>query len=176
VPGDKSQVKQESGKIGVIQKWAKAMKIEDGLVVLLDFQLSDGEGTLIDESPADEPLAYMHGEAGIVPALESELQGMSEGEAFDITIEPEDAYGEYRPEAVTKVPRASIPADWNLEIGLQVEDSTGETPPQMVTGITQEHVTLDANHVLAGLTLRFRGTVREVREATAEERESGENL
>jgi FKBP-type peptidyl-prolyl cis-trans isomerase SlyD len=148
------------------------MKIEDGLIVLLDYQLSDDEGNSIDESPADEPLAYLHGAAGIIPALESELQGMSKGEAFDITIAPEDAYGDYRPEAVTQVARANIPADWKLELGLRIEDSSGDTPPQVVTGITQEHVTLDGNHGLAGLTLRFKGTIREVREATVEERES----
>lgn len=154
------------------ENWVKTMKIKDGMVVLLDFELTDDEGNLIDKSPPDEPLAYIHGEVGIVPALESELEGKSEGESFDITIEPEDAYGDYRPEAVTRVPRSSLPQEWNLELGMQLDDPSGETPSRIVTGITAEHVTLDANHVLAGLTIRFKGTIVEVREATAEERAS----
>ncbi|MCX2980978.1 peptidylprolyl isomerase [Halieaceae bacterium IMCC14734] len=144
-------------------------KIEDGCVVSLAFTLSDDEGNILDESPDDEALVYMHGAAGIVPALEEALEGKVAGDAFDVTLLPEDAYGDYLEEAVVQIARDQVREGQPLELGMQVEDSSGQHPPRLVTGLTETTVTLDSNHPLAGLTLRFQGTVAEVRRATDEE-------
>ena len=145
------------------------MQIEAGCVVLLDFTLADGEGRVLDRSPAGEPLAYIHGGEGILPALAEALSGRGAGDAFDVTLPPEQAYGEHRFEAVSLVPRAQIPEGMVLEVGMRLEDSSGNMPPCMVTEVTPEHVMLDANHPLAGVTLRFTGSVAEVRRASQEE-------
>ena len=135
----------------------------------LAFTLSDDEGNVLDESPEGEALSYMHGAVGIVPALEAALEGKTEGYTFDVTLLTEDAYGEYLQEAVTQMPRDQIREDQPLELGMQVEDSSGREPPRLVTGITDTTVTLDDNHPLEGLTLRFQGSVLEVRQATEAE-------
>ena len=55
------------------------------------------------------------------------------------------------------VPRADIPAEIPLEVGLQLQmrAPTGQVMPVTVAAITEETVTLDANHALAGKDLTF---------------------
>jgi FKBP-type peptidyl-prolyl cis-trans isomerase SlyD len=144
------------------------MHIEDGRVVLIHYKLSDHNEKLLDESLEDEPLAYLHGAAGIIPGLEDELAGKSAGDIFDVTIDPDDAYGDHMPEAVSQVPRTQFDADLDIQPGMQFSDDTGGSLAT-VTAVDSEFVTMDANHPLAGLTLRFKGAVVEVREPTGEE-------
>jgi FKBP-type peptidyl-prolyl cis-trans isomerase SlyD len=146
------------------------MNIEDGRVVLIHYKLSDHNEKLLDESPEDEPLAYLHGAAGIIPGLEDELAGKSAGDIFDVTIDPDDAYGDHMPEAVSQVPRAQFDADLDIQPGMQFSDDTGGSLAA-VTAVDSVVVTMDNNHPLAGLTLRFQGAVVEVREPTGEELE-----
>ena len=144
------------------------MHIEDGRVVLIHYKLSDQHEKVLDESPEDEPLVYLHGAAGIIPGLEDELGGKAAGDNFDVTIDPDDAYGEHMPEAVSQVPRGQFDADLDIQPGMQFSDDIGGSLAT-VTAVDSEFVTMDNNHPLAGLTLRFQGTVVEVREPTGEE-------
>ena len=56
--------------------------------------LFDSDGKLIDASP--EPMAYLHGGyGGIFPRVENELQGKEVGQEVRLTLDPEDAFGDY---------------------------------------------------------------------------------
>jgi FKBP-type peptidyl-prolyl cis-trans isomerase SlyD len=48
-------------------------------------------------------------------------------------------------------------------------DPSGATQSYVITALSNEAVTVDGNHPLAGKTLRFQGTVVGVRAGTAEE-------
>ena len=148
------------------------MQIEDGRVVFIQYKLTDSQDNLLDESPEDEPMAYLHGAVGIVPGLEAELKGKKTGDEFDVTIAPEDAYGEHNPAAVHEVTRSSLPEGADIQVGMQVtQDSRGTQTLLTITAVGPDIVTLDANHPLAGKTLRFQGSVVDIREATPEELE-----
>lgn len=144
------------------------MQIEDGCVVLLDFTLADGEGRVLDRSPAGEPLAYIHGGEGILPALADALAGRSAGDAFDVTLPPEQAYGEHRFEAVSLVPRAQIPEGMVLEVGMRLEDSSGNMPPAW-SPKSPPNTLCWMRTTRWRVTLRFTGSVAEVRRASQEE-------
>ena len=146
------------------------MHIEDGRIVLIHYKLSDQNEKVLDESPEDEPMAYLHGGVGIIPSLEEALAGKSAGDEFDVTIDPDDAYGDHMPEAVSQVPRGQFDADLDIQPGMQFSDESGGSLAT-VTAVDAEFVTMDNNHPLAGLTLRFQGSVVEVREPTGEELE-----
>jgi FKBP-type peptidyl-prolyl cis-trans isomerase SlyD len=151
------------------------MKIENGTVVSIDYKLHLGDGVVIDASGPGEPLTYLHGEGQIVPGLERELQGLAVGDSRQVTVSPADGYGERHLHGIQKVDRKAFPDDVELKPGLELSamGPNGEVVPFVVTEIQGDQVIVDLNHPLAGKTLHFDVTVREVREATAEEREHG---
>ncbi|MGC2457172.1 MAG: peptidylprolyl isomerase [Gallionellaceae bacterium] len=147
------------------------MKILKNTVVSLLYELSDGDGLLLEKS--NDPVSYLHGGYdGIFPAVEEALQGKEVGAQFNVTMGPEEAFGEYEHELVRVEPRSLFPE--NVGIGMRFEGGTeGASDDDFmlftVVDITDDEVTVDGNHPLAGKTLNFVGTVTEVRSATPEE-------
>jgi FKBP-type peptidyl-prolyl cis-trans isomerase SlyD len=142
-------------------------------VVTIDYTLRDDGGEVIDTSEGRDPISFVQGAGRIVPGLEKEIEGHSEGDSFAATIQPQDAYGERRDDLVFSVDRSQIPVE-ELSAGMQLQAQT-EQGTQLLTvqEVEDDTVKLDANHPLAGTTLNFDVTVREVREATAQEVEDG---
>jgi FKBP-type peptidyl-prolyl cis-trans isomerase SlyD len=150
------------------------MPIERGTVVTLAFELRNVRGESLED--ADARLAYLHGGfGGIFPKVEEALQGKEVGHELALTLEPEDAFGEYDAELLRVEPRDRFPD--TLEVGMQFEgvpgDRTEESRIYTVTDVTDDAVVVDANHPLAGERLWFKAAVSEVRAATAEELEHG---
>ena len=148
------------------------MQIAKNCIVSINYTLTNAneDDVTIDGSPDGEPLVYLHGAAGVIPALEAALDGKSAGDAFDVTISPADGFGDHQPDLVQTVPLASFPSADEVRIGAQftVQEAGGEATVT-VTAVEDGVVTIDRNHPLAGLTLRFAGTVADVRQATDEE-------
>ena len=85
------------------------------------------ENAVEDSAPASDPLEYIHGHGNLISGLEKELEGMAIGDKKNVTIEPEEAYGEYDPENVIELERSLFPADFPIEKGRMVplEDDQG---------------------------------------------------
>ena len=150
------------------------MLVGPNLVVSISYTLTNDQGDVMDQSPDGEPLQYLHGAAGIIPGLEKELTGKAVGSEFDVTIAPEEAYGERVEEMVQQIPRSSFPADVDIQPGMQFNAETGQGPVMVVvTAVTDDTITVDGNHPLAGFTLHFKGKVEDIREATEEELSQG---
>lgn len=147
------------------------MRIANNCIVSLSFTLTNQQGVVLDQRTADQPLEYLHGAAGILPALEEELTGRSVGEDFRITIPPERGFGLHEPQLLEMLPLASWPQPEQLTVGHEVEstDDQGNVVRYVIVGRDEETVTLDANHPMAGMTLHFAGSVLGVRAATEEE-------
>jgi FKBP-type peptidyl-prolyl cis-trans isomerase SlyD len=149
-------------------------KITDGVVVSLDYVLTvDGE-TLAKTEPGD-PMEYLHGAEEILPGLETALDGKQVGDKFSVTLQPEDAYGDYDDEEREEIDRADIPNIDELEVGMEVEveDEDGYAYRAMVLEIGPKIVVLDFNPPLAGKILTYDVEVVGIREATEEELEHG---
>ncbi len=147
------------------------MKIAKDTVVSLSYDLSDANGTLLERT--EQPVSYLHGGYdGIFPTVEEALQGKDVGAKCALTIEPDDAFGEYEHDLVRVEPRNLFPDE--IAIGMQFEGGAegGDDDDYSlftVVDVTDSEVTVDGNHPLAGKTLSFVGTVTAVRAATAEE-------
>ena len=146
------------------------MLIARNTVVTLKYHVTDTDGTSIDEGTA--PLVYLHGGyGGIFDRIEEELQGKDVGDALEVKLEPEDAFGEYDAERVAIEPRQLFPD--NIEVGMQfergAEDGESEDGLFTITDIADDKVVVDGNHPLAGIALLFSCTVTNVRAATTEE-------
>jgi FKBP-type peptidyl-prolyl cis-trans isomerase SlyD len=150
------------------------MKIGKGSVVGLEYRLHLGDGNVIDQSEG-QPLSYLHGVGQIVPGLERELEGLSEGDSRQVVVRPADGYGDHDPAGIQAVPRAAFPADMEIREGMQfgARAPDGTQVPVTVKKVEGDQVTIDANHPLAGKTLHFDVKVKSVRAATAEEMQHG---
>ena len=150
------------------------MQITKHKVVKIHYTLTDDDGEVIDSSEGGEPLEYLHGVGGIVPGLESVLEGKSVGDQIKVSVQPEDAYGEHNDDLLHEVERSHFEGIDDLELGMQFQVDT-EGGPMVVTvvEITDENVTVDGNHELAGVPLNFDVTVREIRDAPPEEIDHG---
>jgi FKBP-type peptidyl-prolyl cis-trans isomerase SlyD len=149
-------------------------KVQDDCVVSMDYTLHvDGE--LVDSSTGNAPLEFLQGAGNIIPGLEDELYGMAIGETKKVIIAPADAYGEFDDDALIEIPRAEFPAEIPMEEGIQLQVTDEEGNPQMafIDSVTDDVVTLDFNHPLAGKELHFEVTIVALREATEEEIEHG---
>ena len=150
------------------------MRIERGTVVTLDYELKDADGALLEEEGAT--LAYLHGGyGGIFPKVEEALQDKEVGHELAITLEPDDAFGEYDAELLRVEPRDRFPE--TLEVGMQFEGVPGDDEEEAriytVTDVAADKVVVDANHPYAGERVWFRCAVKGVRKATREELEHG---
>jgi FKBP-type peptidyl-prolyl cis-trans isomerase SlyD len=151
------------------------MQVTKDNVVSIEYRLHLGDGKIIDESEPGDPLVYLHGYEEIVPGLEKALEGKKAGESLKVQVPPEEGYGEYDPEGVQEVPREDFPADMELEPGgvVTAVDDEGDEVEFLVKEVRPKTVVVDFNDPMAGKTLHFEVTVREVRDATAEELEHG---
>ena len=145
------------------------MQISKDSVVSISYDLFDSSGKLIEKTPS--PVSYLHGGYdAIFPAMERALDGKHAGDACEIRMEPEDAFGDYDEQLVRVEPRDRFPE--NVSVGMQFEgapEGAGEEVMYTVTDIAEDRVVVDANHPLSGQALVFSCTVIEVREATGEE-------
>lgn len=132
-------------------------EVTSGATVRIHYTGTLEDGTVFDSSEGREPLEFTVGSGMIIPGLDKALPGMSVGEKKKVTIAPEEAYGPRQDDALLEVPRADIPAEIPLELGLQLQmtGQQGQPVPVTVVELTDESVTLDANHALAGQTLIF---------------------
>ena len=146
------------------------MQIGERTVATFHYTLTDASGKVIDSSVGGEPLAYLHGAGNIVPGLERELAGRSEGDKLEVTVQPEDAYGMPNPAMVQVVPRQAFQGVDDLEVGMQFQAQTPQGAlPVVVSKVEGDEVTVDANHPLAGQVLHFAVEVTAVRDASVEE-------
>jgi len=150
------------------------MKVEKNKVVSFAYTLKDDDGEILDQAGADQPLVYLHGVGGIIRGIESALESKSVGDAFEVSVSPEDAYGDYDDDQVRQIERQFFEDMEDIEVGsmllLETEDETLEAE---VIEIQDDFIVVDCNHELAGLNLHFEILVTDIRDATAEEIEHG---
>ncbi|CAG0909413.1 unnamed protein product [Cyprideis torosa] len=148
------------------------MKVSKGKAVFVDYVLSEG-GDVIESTQGHEPFNYLHGLNSIVPGLEKALEGKAAGDSFSVTIAPEDGYGERLDEMTQEVSKSMF-GDHEVTLGQQFQAQTNQGM-QVVTvvAVDGDQVTIDGNHPMAGKTLTFELTVKEVRDATEAELEHG---
>jgi FKBP-type peptidyl-prolyl cis-trans isomerase SlyD len=147
------------------------MLIAANKAVSIDYTLTNDAGEVIDSSAGGAPLAYLQGAGNIIVGLEKALEGKQVGDQVKVSIEPEEAYGEYSAELVTTLSRAMFEGVEELEVGMQFHASGPDGGMQIVTirDLEGDDVTVDGNHPLAGQRLNFDVTVVDVRDASAEE-------
>lgn len=146
------------------------MQVSENKVVSIHYVLKNSAGEVIDSSVGRAPLSYLHGMGHIIPGLERALEGKTAGDHVDVSITPEEAYGERNEALIQAVPRSAFEGVEEIEPGMQFR---AETPAgsQILTilEVQDDQVIVDGNHPLAGETLYFSVEITDIREATEEE-------
>ncbi len=140
----------------------------------MHYTVKNSDGDVIDSSEGRDPLLYMQGHRNIIPGLENALEGKAIGDKVEATIAPAEAYGEVIEELIQDVPRSAFEGVDKLEVGMNFQAQSEQGPVNVVIKeVSEEKVTVDGNHPLAGQTLNFNVEVVEVRDATEEELSHG---
>lgn len=147
------------------------MKIEQGKVVSFQYKSSDEQDNEIENTWDDEPMEYLIGSRGIMPALEDALQGKQQGDVFELSVPPHKAYGVRRDDATQRVPiKHLINPPRKLKPGQTVRLSTDKGPREVtVLKAGRYNVDVDLNHPRSGQTIDFEVEVVGVRNATGSE-------
>lgn len=146
------------------------MNVSKDKVVKIHYTLKDVDGNVLDSSVGKEPLEYLHGNGFLIVGLERELEGKNPGDKFDVTIQPEDAYGKYDEALILDVQRSQFETNDPIEVGMQFQVMTPQGPSIVtVIEVTDDIIKINGNHELAGKVLHFDVEVVDVRELTQEE-------
>ena len=148
-----------------------SLLIGDKLVVTIHYTLTDNSGEVIDSSEGADPLAYLHGTGNLIPGLEQALVGKTAGASMQVTISPEDGYGEIQPELIETVPKEAFEGVDSIEPGMafEAQGSDGQARRIVVKDVSDDGIIIDGNHPLAGVELNFDVQVVDIREASEEE-------
>mgnify|MGYP001112255871 CR=1 FL=1 len=134
------------------------MKVEKGNNVKVHYTGTLEDGQEFDSShKRNETLNFTVGTGQMITGFDNAVMGMEVGESKDVTLSPNEAYGERSEEAVQPVNRQNFPEDFVVRVGEMVQGSTAEGMPIQATvvGEDEENIILDMNHPLAGKSLNF---------------------
>lgn len=146
------------------------MNIAKDKVVVIDYTLTDKNGQVIDKSDPSAPLAYLQGNGNLLPKLEGALEGKVKGDSLNVVLAPEDGYGVHDASKIIDVPRAMFKDVGEVKPGMRFQAHGPHGVDLLcVLDVADDTVKVDGNHPLAGVTLHFDVTVRDVRDASAEE-------
>jgi len=155
------------------------MKISPNKFVSLSYDLNvdnEGEKELMERATSENPLEFIFGTNSMLESFENNLAGLEEGDSFDFTLTPDEAYGEYDDDHIVDLPKNIFEVDGKIDEKVVFEgntipmmDSNGNRLNGSVVLVDKDTVKMDFNHPLAGETLMFSGKVLNVRDASAEE-------
>ena len=133
------------------------MKVKKGDKVKVHYKGTLTHGTEFDSSFGREPLEFEVGAGMMIKGFDDAVNGMSIGEKVTVNIKPEEAYGQRNEELIHKVPMNQVPESLDPKVGqtLSMQNESGQSFPVQVIEVTEEHISIDANHQLAGKELIF---------------------
>jgi FKBP-type peptidyl-prolyl cis-trans isomerase SlyD len=146
------------------------MKISSTSITALSYTLTNhGTGEELEKTPDDKVMKFKFGVGELLPDFEKNIIGLGQGDKFDFVVVAEGAFGPVDPYAIFDIPKDTFETDGKidnkmLQVGNQVPltDKEGNKHLGLITVVIEDAVTMDFNHPLAGVDLRFVGEVLEV--------------
>src|SRR5690606_31146920 len=113
------------------------------------------DGSQFDSSKGRDPLEFQLGSDQVIPGFDKAVEGMAVGDTKSVTITPEDAYGPRNDQAIQEVPKSALPPDLVPVEGMSLQAQGPDQQPIQLTvvEVTDDSITVDANHPLAGKAL-----------------------
>jgi FKBP-type peptidyl-prolyl cis-trans isomerase SlyD len=142
-------------------------------VISLIYAVRNQKGELFEYR--DLPVSYVHGSGvDLFPKIEAALEGRTIGDRVVVELSPADAFGEHDPKLTFTDDIDNAPPELrHVGAEFEAQNAKGESIVLVVTRVEADKITVDANHPLAGQTITFEVTVRDIRDATPEEIRNG---
>jgi FKBP-type peptidyl-prolyl cis-trans isomerase SlyD len=149
------------------------MNIAKNSVVEFHYKVTEGD-QLLEDSTGNNPLIYLHGAGGLFPTMEQAFVDKTVGDKFEVTLTPEQSYGERREGALQRIPLKHLQGakKWSPGMTAVVESNQGRQEVTLVK-VGRFNADCDLNHPFAGKTLHFAIEVISVRPATEDELSHG---
>jgi len=146
------------------------VKIEKDKVVQFTYKMTDTDNNVLEDSTDMMPMAYLHGHGGLLIGLEKAMEGHLASEQFEVTLDPENAYGTIKEDQQQKIPMKHLQGAKRWKKGMVAVVHT-EQGNKRVTVVKPGKfmVLVDFNHPFAGKTLKFAVKIVDVRDASNEE-------
>ena len=141
------------------------MNVKKGDKVKVEYTGTFENGEVFDASEKHgQPLEFEVGAGQMIKGFDEAVVGMAKDEEKEITLKPEDAYGDPKDEMIQKVPKDKLPKEQEPAVGMTIGVGFGDgrQMPATITEVTDTEVTIDMNHPLAGKTLTFKLKVVEI--------------
>lgn len=127
--------------------------------ITIEYTFSTPDGDLLGSSEYSGPFTFRHGYGDVVPGLDSRIEGAVVGEERSFVIPPGEGYGERDESKVKRLPADALPLGREPEPGMRVHINGTVTT---ITEVSDDHITLDGNHPLAGIPLHFQLRVTDI--------------
>ena len=149
--------KQATQQQATQQEGSMALAVHDNMDVSMEYTVSS-DGAVVDSTEGKPPFHYTHGHGQIIPGLERQLAGMHVGDSKEVTVGPDDGYGQIDPAGLIEVPKEQLPKDVTPTAGMVLRgmNPDGKSFRAIIKEIKDKTVVLDLNHPLAGKTLTFK--------------------
>ena len=140
------------------------MPVKKGDKVKVEYKGTLDDGAVFDTSEGKAPIEFEVGAKKVIPGFDNAVVGMEKGEEKEVKIKPEEAYGILRPDLVKKIPRTVLPKDQEPKPGMMILMKTkeGVQIPAKIKEVSDNDITIDLNHPLAGKTLTFKVKVIDI--------------
>ncbi len=145
----------------------KGLAVGPGVAVTLHFSLTLEDGTVIDSNFERDPASFVVGDGNMLPGFEEALFGLHAGDEQVFHIPPEKGFGQHNASNVQTIDRDQFPDDVDLKPGLMLSfsDAANTELPGVVYEVTDDQVTVDFNHPLAGRVIEFSVKIVDVQPA-----------
>ena len=144
-------------------------RVDHGKFVSLTYSITDEKGNVLEQS--DLPVSYVYGgDTELVGGVDDAILGKGEGDKVEVTLPPENAFGDHDPDLTFTDKIANVPPEFR-RLGAEVEmrNDAGEARTFYVTRIEGDELTVDGNHPMAGKTITVHIKILEVRDATPDD-------
>ena len=130
---------------------------KSGDVVTIHYTGTLDDGTEFDSSAGGDPLQFVLGSDQVIQGFSNAIMGMTVGDSKKVNIPAEQAYGPRNEQMVQEVPKTVLPEDLTPKEGmaLQARNQDGRPVNLLVTAVSDDTITVDGNHPLAGKALNF---------------------
>ncbi|BCE02612.1 FKBP-type peptidyl-prolyl cis-trans isomerase [Marinicellulosiphila megalodicopiae] len=155
------------------------MNIEQNSVVSFHFELKNKAGEVVQSSDKNQPVLYLQGSAGMLPGVVEALLGKKAGDKLELSLTPEQGFGDIQPDAIQRVPAKKCfykgkAIKGKLPAGTIIDFATEHGPREVtIVKVGLKSIDVDLNHPFAGQELDMSVDIVDVRAATEDEKSHG---
>ena len=130
---------------------------KEGRTVQVHYKGTFEDGTVFDSSyDRGQTIGFTVGNGEMIVGFDRAVDGMKIGETKQVTISPDQAYGDHDPEGVQEIRKAQFPDDFEFTAGVVIEGNVGDRPVRgVIDSVNDSTVLVDFNHPMAGKNLNF---------------------